>query len=50
MMISSDWRYDLISHDTTGKASLPVFYFEYSLFHTRGNKLNDRDLVYFVAV
>jgi len=24
-MISSDWRYDLIIHDKTGKASLPVF-------------------------
>lgn len=26
-MISSDWRYELIIHETTGKASLPVSYF-----------------------
>jgi len=26
-MISSDWRYDLIIHDMTGKASLPVYLF-----------------------
>lgn len=25
-MISSDWRYDLIIHDMTGEASLPVFF------------------------
>lgn len=40
-MISSDWRYNLIIHETTGKASLPVFYFLYSLFHIDRYKLFD---------
>ena len=28
-MISSDWRYDLIIHVLTGKATLPVFLLSY---------------------
>jgi hypothetical protein len=39
MMISSDWRYDLIVHDTTGKASLPVSFFGIWLFHSHYNEL-----------
>jgi hypothetical protein len=31
-MISSDWRYDLIVHDTTGKATLPVFFLGIAYF------------------
>ncbi len=31
-MISSDWRYDLIIHETTGEATLPVSYFGIAYF------------------
>jgi len=32
-MISSDWRYDLIIHELTGEASLPVIFVLNYLFH-----------------
>jgi len=38
-MISSDWRYDLIIHELTGKASLPVYFCMYNLFHSHFCKL-----------